>query len=289
VDFGIVGCDGRYSVMTTKETLHYWREYASSYVAARRYARLFDEVSAYTLFIGYPRSGYTLYGAVLNAHPDAVVCHELDALFYVARGMPREQLFALILKRERWFREERHSRWFSFDYTIPGQWQGRIRRLKVIGDKRGGASSVRLGQSPELIDRLRRTVQVPLRIVHIVRNPYDNISTMCLRNGYGIDDASRAYLSRATTNQRVIEWCDPSEILTVRHEDFIAQPKEILSIITKFVGLESTDSYLEACASIVFNKPSRSRTRIDWSDDHITMLAERIQQVPFLGGYAYDD
>ena len=48
----------------------------------------------------------------------------------------------------------------------------------MIGDKKGGKSTLRLGERPELLDRLAATVAVPVKIIQVVRNPYDNIATM---------------------------------------------------------------------------------------------------------------
>jgi len=41
------------------------------------------------MFVGYPRSGHSVIGSLLNAHPDMVVAHELNALRYVQAGFSR--------------------------------------------------------------------------------------------------------------------------------------------------------------------------------------------------------
>ena len=61
----------------------------------------FEGVQAYVMFVGYPRSGHSLVGALLDAHPDAIVAHELDALKYLQAGFGRDQLFALLLRHQR--------------------------------------------------------------------------------------------------------------------------------------------------------------------------------------------
>ena len=38
------------------------------------------------MFIGYPRSGHSLIGSLLDVHPNAIVAHELDALKFVGAG-----------------------------------------------------------------------------------------------------------------------------------------------------------------------------------------------------------
>jgi hypothetical protein len=263
-------------------------EYLSSWLDGRKQRDLFRDVRAYCMFIGYPRSGHTLTGALLNAHPDAVVAHELDALGYVQRGFSREQIYALLLKRDQWFTNN-GSRWHEFSYEVAGQWQGRFRELKVIGDKRGGGSSRRLTQSPQLLDRLRQTVRVPLRVIHAVRNPYDNIATIARRNECSLEDAAKSFFRRAETNLRAIETSPPGEIVTLRHEDFVAQPRRQLQELVRFIGLEADDAYLDACGKLVFESPKKSRNQAQWNDAVRASIQARIERIPFLRGYRFED
>src|SRR4051794_14548092 len=144
---------------------------------AFRHRTTFKQVEAYCLFIGYPRSGHSLTGSLLDAHPEVVVAHELDALGLIEAGISRPSLYTAILELDREFTDGGRQ-WMGYEYTVPNQWQGRYERLRVIGDKKGGDSTERLARRPELLDGLRRTVEVPLRAVHVIRNPFDNITTM---------------------------------------------------------------------------------------------------------------
>src|SRR5829696_2032744 len=84
------------------------REYLSSLSRGIRDRRAFAEVERYAMFGGYPRSGHSVIGSLLNAHPDMVVAHELNALRYVQAGFSRLQLFSLLLESDRKF--EAHGR-----------------------------------------------------------------------------------------------------------------------------------------------------------------------------------
>ena len=53
--------------------------------------------------------------------------------------------------------------------------------VKVIGDKEGGQTSYFLSKKFDILEEIRQTIEVPLRFIHIVRNPFDNIATMTLR------------------------------------------------------------------------------------------------------------
>src|SRR6476659_2173203 len=121
-------------------------------------------VEAFCIFIGYPRSCHSLLGSLLDAHPEMVIAHELDVLTFVAAGWPRRALYSRILNHDATFTESGRQ-WFGYDYRVPGQWQGRVSKLRVIGDKKGGKTTERLGARPDLLERLRHTVEVPVRLV----------------------------------------------------------------------------------------------------------------------------
>ncbi len=44
--------------------------------------------------------------------------------------------------------------WAGYTYEVPGQFQGRYRRLRVLGDKRGNSTAMELSRWPELLDRV---------------------------------------------------------------------------------------------------------------------------------------
>jgi hypothetical protein len=270
-------------------TFRYWQDWVWSHFAGKRQKDMFNGVTAYCMFIGHARSGHTICGALLNAHPEAVISHELHALQYVKRGISRDQLYALILRRDRHFAVVRKNIQGQFNYHVPNQWQGRFRRLKVIGDKRGGGSSSLLGESPELLSRLRGIAAVPLRMIHIVRNPFDNISTLVRRQGGTLETQMSAYFARTETNAQLIKTNGPAEIITMRHEDLIAQPKEHLRRLVEFVGLEADDPYLADCAGILYESPSKSRLKAQWSTELIATIQSKIKEYPFLHGYSFEN
>ena len=151
-------------------------------LAARRDRVQFGEVKRFCLFVGFPRSGHSLVGAMLDAHPDMVVAHEFGALGFVQRGWTRSALFGAIMKSDRKFAASGWKNTDRYEYEVLGQWQGRIRQLRVIGEKSGGDSSPLLNANPKLLDRLAELVGVPLGIVVVVRNPYDNIARIARRD-----------------------------------------------------------------------------------------------------------
>ncbi|MBW3641790.1 MAG: sulfotransferase [Actinobacteria bacterium] len=259
-------------------------------VAERRH---FDEVETYCMFIGTGRSGHSLVGSLLDAHPDAVIAHELDALRYFGARFPRRLVYAQILQNDREFTRRGRRARLDYAYSVPNQWQGRYRRLRLIGDKKGGRSTRRLRDDPALLDRVRAAVKVDFRVVQVARNPFDTISTMFRRSG----DPSRGitletkiehYRSLCRTLAIAGERLAPSEKFELRHEDFVTTPRRWLAELCAFLGLEADDAYLADCASILFTSPRQTRGDAPWTPEAIARVDETIAAYPFLAGYSFE-
>jgi hypothetical protein len=260
---------------------------ARAVVDRLRAQRSLANVERFCFFLGYARSGSTLVGALLNAHPEIVVANELDALYYIQLGLPRNKIFSMLLEHERQFAVAGY-RWTGYDYAVPGQYQGTFERLRVIGDKRAGRSAHQLGDDPELLGRVRRTVGVPIRVIHVVRNPYDNVVTMARRGGSELGDAVENYRRLSTQVDEVRARLQPEELLDLRYESFAEHPEHHLAEVCRFLGVSASADYLEACAPLVTRSGSRSRNTLSWSTSQRRQIEMLVEQRPVLTGYAFD-
>jgi sulfotransferase family protein len=256
-------------------------------IGGLRLRRSLADLERFCFFLGYARSGTTLVGALLNAHPEIVIANELDVLQWVERGVRRNQLFALLLQRDRQF-AALGNQWTDFDYTVPGQFQGRFERLRVLGDKRAGRSTHLLGEHPRLLDDLRRTVGVPIRVVHVVRNPYDTITTMAWRGQGELAPIIERYQRMSDTVDEVRSHLAPEELIDVGYESFVAHPEERLGDLCRFLGVVPSPAYLRACAGLVEPTPSRSRDRLPWSPGERSLVDALIGRRTVLAGYEFD-
>jgi hypothetical protein len=247
--------------------------------------RSFEDISAFCMFIGYPRSGHSLLGSFLDAHPDAVIAHELDALDYVGRGWTRNELFARILRHDHDFTRGGRT-WSGYDYNVPGQWQGRYRTLRVIGDKRGAISTERISVSPALLGQLEKLVGVPVRLLHVVRNPFDNIATMARRTGQPVELAADRYFALCDTVAGIR--AGRTTVLDVRHEELVADPRAQLTQVVHWLGLDASTSYLDACTATVFDNPRRTRHEVGWREELLTRVEAATREYDFLAGYTME-
>jgi len=252
-------------------------------------AAMFDGVESYCMFIGYPRTGHSLIGSLLDAHSNMIIAHELDALDYVGRGYSRNQLFHLIVKNSQQFSAKGRT-WTGYSYRVNNQWQGRSSHLRVIGDKMAARSASRLSDDPGLIGRLRHTVGKPLRMIHVIRNPYDVIATMTRRGGHtSPDHCIEAFFSLCRRSGVIKGRLLQSELYEIRLEDFINAPTTELKRLCAFLGADADPGYLNDCASIVFKSPKKSRFDIPWSADSIEQVRARMAGFEFLAGYGFHE
>lgn len=263
------------------------RHYLMSAYNSRKYRGILSEVERYCMFIGYPRSGHTLVGSLLDAHPEIVIAHELDALVFIGAGFNKQQLFTLILENSRFY-SEKGRRWTGYSYSVPNQWQGKAKRLRVIGDKRGGKSSEWLREKPELIELLHNTIHVPVRFIHVIRNPFDNISSMFHRGREPIEFQIDRYFTKCESVVNVVQRVGSSAIYNIRLEELIIDPVVYLRDLCHYLEVDAPEDYLDDCASIVMRSPHKSRFDFRWTDELINLVQERVSQFHYLDGYSYD-
>lgn len=242
------------------------------------------------MFLGYARSGHSLLGALLDAHPNVIVAHELDVFKYVQAGFSRYQIFQLLLENSN-AHAKRGRKATGYIYEVQGQWQGRCTALHVIGDKKGGGSSLRLHENPGLLNKLRKRIGLPLKVFHVVRNPYDNIATKYRKRRRGpanLQDVIEEHFSQCQAVLDTKKKLNETEFLEIRHEEMIADPVRWLRLMCKFLGVDCPADYENQCAQIVFQSPRKSRNDINWTLEDLEMVRKKMQSFSFLSGYSYD-
>ena len=265
----------------------------------------FDNNCCFLLFIGTPRSGHSIIGAILDAHPNVVVSHELHALQKFSDGWDSAQLKSGIIEtsakqaiegREQTERDhggdyfveaKRTQAKYRFDYTIPSQFQGQIMgEIKVIGDKKGGGTTSILSAKPELLKKFDNDIDLPIKFIHVVRNPFDNIATMAFRSGNSLISQVKKYRWYIENLHDVLK-LGRHEYLTIYHEDFVMHTKQQLELICNWLQLDTNQSYIEDSASIVYKSPHMSRGRVEWGVEERKEVEEIIENWPVLSRYTY--
>jgi hypothetical protein len=279
-------------VLKGVRTLPGFRSYPTLYVGsalkARRQRDDLASVRTFVMFVGLHRSGHSLVGSLLDAHPNMAVSHELDALKYVAAGYRRDQLLAMVLEHSRANADSGRKSW-GYSYAVPGQWQGRYQRLEVAGDKRGRKSTTRLRDDPELMDRLVQTVDMPVKVIQVVRHPYDNIATMFKRGTAPLEHQIELYFELSGTVDRIEAQMPADRFARVYLEDLIADTETELARLCRFLGVAPHADYLAACAGIVFANPRRTRDEAPWTPELRVEVDRGIAEHGWLHRYSFEN
>ena len=258
----------------------------------------FGQISTFALFIGYPRSGHTLIGSLLDAHPNMVIAHEMDVLYHFQKGYTVPQIYYLMKENAKAFTES-GRKWMGYNYHIPGQWQGKHDTIQLIGDKSGGRTTRRL-QLPsnvQLLKQIEEKTGTTIVFIHVIRNPFDIITTMMKRSSSRRDsiptseqlDLKVRHFFKHVDSVEQLKEADKFRIIDVYHEDFVANPRKSLRSICKALAIATTDQYIESCAALVWNKARLSRNTTDlWSEKRIAAIENKIKGYDFLKRYTFE-
>ena len=91
----------------------------------------FSNLELFLLFIGYPRSGSTLVGSILDAHPQIAIANEYSVAKKF-KNFTNEQRTRNYICNQLWLNSVKESvseqraadKKYFFHYHVPGLWQG---------------------------------------------------------------------------------------------------------------------------------------------------------------------
>ncbi len=311
-DHGVPVFDGRRSHLHARVRIRRLR--AEALVARLRYGRHLAEARTLVQFAGWPRSGHSMIGALLDAHPRATIAHELDIMGLFAKGVPMPEIAALIASHARRFAAHGHW-WNGLDYRVPDA--PPAERPQVIGDKKGDWATRWSIAEPDLADRLAAATPLRQKWILVTRDPWDNVATMSRRKSSGraydrlrmehdgaayhaaLEDAERAGIVGTSARDDMIEdWLGldaGTAALAARvpaadwhhivYEEFTLEPHRHLAALATFVGLEPHPAWLAAAAAIV--RPSRARRgdALSWTGEQHARLKQAVAARPYLAAY----
>ena len=277
-----------------------------------------ESVQRFVFFIGYSRSGHSIVGSMMDAHPDMIIAHEY-ALFNQWKAKPnkhkdRRYLYNQLYQNSynnavygwRSGKKDKKGYTLQFEHT----WQGEFRQLKVIGDKAAGKLGNLYNSSQshflQIYEQLLQTVQVPVAALHVVRNPYDMIATRLLytntnRNGAKLTTVteehkynntaqlaghSKRLFSLARTVQNITKDCN-LKVLEIHLSELIQNFKSTAIIICNFVNVQCSEDFLLASQNKIRKTLSKTRLLVEWTPDLIEDIAKQMEQYPFFQRYSF--
>ena len=278
-----------------------------------------DGVEKFVVFVGYQRSGHTLIGSVMDAHPNMLISNTLFLLRSCAFTEIGERLFK---NKTRLFNTIYKDSFLlsicgsrngtatnkGYSLAVTGQWQGKFSQLRVVGEKSGGSTSLQLQHDRGMTcwKQLVDSIGIPIVGIHVVRNPFDMIATESLYRLSKVKETKasdlvygklRPGLTMLTEEAtRVFKQANSVEnfskkvpVVEIHIEDYIKDPKSAVLKICKGLGLPCPEDYVEECYNKAYGSVSRTRDLIEWEPEVIESIQRNMKKIPFFHGYTFED
>lgn len=278
-----------------------------------------DHVEKFVLFIGYPRSGHSIIGTMMDSHPNMIIANEFQlvrALMSEAsrRRVTKPGLYnALYLnsRAEMVYGErgkeglKRKGYLLAMNSSFQGHFDSKI---TIIGNKEGGATTKHYHAHPARVTAalkwLKHKVGIPIHVLHVVRNPYDMVATHAL---YVAGEGGRKYEAseaKKLDNPPLLENTAKQiffraeavtsmtkllnlRVLLIHHEDMVNEPKQTMLQICKFLKVNCTEDYLESCKEKAYHSVSRTRDLVVWTQHLRERVDSEIKHFTFFSGYTF--
>ena len=183
-------------------------------------------------------------------------------------------------------------------------------QVLVIGDKKaGGSARLYAEHSTEfqrIYNKLIEMIQIPVFIIHCVRNPFDIISTKLL---YRVKFRQEARLNRTakfrnntlllksikstfqqadSVSSMTNSVFNKSMVLEVHNHELVSDTEKTIHKLCQFLGIVCSPNYVRSCARKVFPKVSRTRFAVDWPEDLKLKVVRRLDDYPLFKRYSFN-
>lgn len=232
--------------------------------------------------MGYPRSGHTLVASILNANPN-VMCSNQQNIY----GDVKNKTFDGLMKEIKDGSNRGYFKKSTRILHVPKQ------EITVMGDKTGHRTVEVLRNNPRKLGMMKSLVGVPIKWIHVVRNPYDNIATWARLNYKNrvngnikkeLNDCINKYIE---LNETIAKLKRSEDILTVTHEFVITRMHNTLEEMAKFLEISFDPQWRDNVRHAVWNKPRVTRRSIHWGQKQRGRVQEIISTYDWLKGYEF--
>jgi hypothetical protein len=236
---------------------------------------IFKDVKYYVMFIGYAHSGHSLIGALLDAHPNMIISNELHALpLFANYNYDKYKIFKLILDNSIRCAAIKDRTNTGYNYYIPNLYQGKFEKLEVIGDKKGGATAVHNLKHPEVMDNIIKLCGSSLKIIHVLRNPYDNITAYAYRRKGTINkELIENYFSHVDSVLDCKAKLQENQFYNLFYEKLVNNKEAELKRLCSFLNQEANPDYLKQCSDSIYDSPRNRRYSIEWKDENKSIVS----------------
>lgn len=243
----------------------------------------FCDFKSFCLIIGNSRSGSTILGSIVDAHPNAIVANETMASQVFWRGLSRSDILGEIIDNSSAnYRSGRQSEEYQYQIGAAPDSKSTVR---VYGDKIWNPATLLLHGDYNLISSLENKLEANVILIASIRNPFDTIATMHKRSKAPIEDRIRWYFMHCDALAAIEAKMTKSDFLISYHEQLIDSPYEEISRISRALRLPVDPLHFKNVDRFLYKRPSNSRVSIEWTIAEVDEILQRMQGFPFLSIY----
>ncbi len=272
-------------------------------------AKDYGNLQYFVIFLGFPHSGGTIMGAIIDAHPHVILSNEYNVLeelpkFLHAGG--RAALFSALVQNS--YKQRNGRSHTGYDYTFP-QYSGRAANMTVVGDKKcGGTTKALMGtrEPLQLLHKLRDLAQLPVKVLVKIRDPLDQIATNRARektkghvgnytkqctcvNGSATHRKPAGYLiaELAKKHKFIESLIDTGEMdaLVVHHDDLTDNPVAETRRTNEWLSLKNCPAHEALVRGKVHRSARRASVSVEWISQDLASLRALCERVAYLTRY----
>lgn len=244
-------------------------------------------VNSICAFVSFMRSGHTLFGSLLNAHPEMTVSNEIGIGHLMRMGFSEREILRMIIGKDYEFRQSGRE-WTGYDYEVEGGSQGNYQDLVVVGDKHGPDLIYNYLEDESVYKYIKKSKKNYFIFYHI-RNPYDMIATGTIKGDKKLNKISEYVCNEIERSVKVVgdlRNINNVRVLKTYYKNIVNDTKGVLVDVMDVMGLSAPKSYLEACADHVFEQPSITRDEVDWDADSVDLVEKTCNEFDSFARYA---
>lgn len=241
----------------------------------------------FLMFCAPPRSGHTLVASIINAHPNCIISNQMFILNEAMNKTTFDKIKTMIKNGSRLYGDTRSVT------PVPKE------EIKVIGDKTGHRTvQYIIDNGYEGLQKLKDIVNMEMKWINVVRNPFDVITTWTLKNRdhlkrknkqFDINEIYKdVFIKYRNLNKKIAELHKTENILTINHEYVIRRTDRTLKEISKFLDLgQVPNNWKLRVKEVVWPSPNITRTKMKWTPKMKKNVNEIIKKYDWLHGYSY--
>ena len=245
----------------------------------------FDTLRYYIIFMRYKRSGSALLVNLIDAHPNAIFVRNEELYAKTNKWDEPNGIYEHLYNSSKRYRNRPFS---ANGYKYPIEGVGRAVDPVVIGHKSSTRHYLPIAESSDKLAAFQKAVNLPLKFLHLVRSPYDQVNARWQQKEFRRIEAPLGGLIEHVAEQtegNAKMRAQATAYYQVHYEDLKGHPVAMMAAVCHFLGLPIISKHLMYCGDLVNQTPEKKATT--WTKESKAAVKALCDKYPeFYGRYA---